>query len=286
MRLRHKQVDALVLVALLVGATVYGLVTKGTWWNSGLIVGAAFLIPPVVYLGMRKKKNWSKIAVATVVFGGLFAFIFDFLAEYTHAWTTVSILFPKVIGGTIDNMGGFLMMTVLTVVFYEHFVATEKDPHLSRNLKYAVLPGLFILVAMLAAYKYKPDLLQVRYPYVVLGILAVIPTVAIALFKPKIFQRMLSCSVYFFVLYLVIELFAVGNRYWIYDGEYIGWVSLVNLHFPLEELFFWMLLYSSTLIAYYELFVDTEILGAPVPKRKPKTGRLQLARIAQRVRVK
>jgi hypothetical protein len=45
--------------------------------------------------------------------------------------------------------------------------------------------------------------------------------------------------------------------YWAYPGtQYIGSVTLFGTTFPFEELFFWMLFYAPTLVAFYELFVS------------------------------
>ena len=73
---------------------------------------------------MKWKKNWKKIIISTLVFGGLFGFIFEFIAEFNHAYSVISTITPFKIFGVlpIDNVLGHMMMTMLTVVFYEHFV--------------------------------------------------------------------------------------------------------------------------------------------------------------------
>jgi len=42
-----------------------------------------------------------------------------------------------------------------------------------------------------------------------------------------------------------------------YPGNnYVGWVNLFGITFPIEELLFWMLFYAASLVSYYELAVD------------------------------
>lgn len=157
----------------------------------------------------------------------------------------------------IDNVLGHMLMTMLTVVFYEHFIDREKNQHISRHLLYAILPGLFVIFIVLAAFVYQPSLLQIKYPYFTMGLAAIIPPIFLAIKKPKFIKNMAETAIYFFFLYFAMELVAVKFNYWLYEGNnYIGWVSVFGITFPFEELFFWMLFYAASLVSYYELFID------------------------------
>ena len=90
-----------------------------------------------------------------------------------------------------------------------------------------------------------------------MGIAAIIPTILFGITRPKFIKNMAETAIYFFFLYFIVEIFAVKLNYWIYPGDnYVGWISVFGTTFPFEELFFWMLFYAATLVAYYEIFVD------------------------------
>lgn len=69
-------------------------------------------------------------------------------------------------------------------------------------------------------------------------------------------MKFIKTGVFFFMLYLIYELTAVNLGQWYFPGEYVGWVELAGARFPFEELFFWMMLSSSAVLALYEGFVD------------------------------
>jgi hypothetical protein len=97
------------------------------------------------------------------------------------------------------------------------------------------------------------------YPYLVIGVIAIIPLLYLSIKNPKIMSKFLFIGTYFFIYYFVFEMLAVYKSYWIYPGNnYIGWIQILNLRFPFEEMFFWMMLYASTIVSYYELFIDDE----------------------------
>lgn len=254
-----KKHDLLILILLIFLGVMYATLTQSLFIGRATISGAVSLILPVIYLGLRKKKNWPKIFVSTLVFGGIFGFIFEFVMEYNRAYSVVSTLFPFKVFGVmpIDNVLGHMMMTCLTVTFYEHFIDREKHHSISKNLWHAVLPGVAAVAIIIITFFVKPDVLTMRYPYLYGGIAAISAPLYLAYKRPQFIRNMAETAAYFFFFYFIIELFAVNLKYWIYPGNnYIGWVTFMNITFPFEELFFWMLFYAATLVSYYELFVD------------------------------
>lgn len=259
----RKKLDILVLIGLLVVAVLYASLTRDMFIGKAAIAGVIYTIPPVIYLEIRRKKDWPKIIISTLVFGGLFGFLFEFIAEYTKAYSVISTIFPFKIFGVLplDNVLGHMMMTLYTVVFYEHFVDREINHHISKHLKYAVLPAVFAIIAVIFIYFYKPTLLNSEYPYFYMGLAAIIPPIFLGFTRPKFIKNMAITAIYFFFFYFVAEVFAVSYNYWIYPGNnYVGWVSFFGITFPFEELFFWMMFYAASLVSYYELFIDDHTL--------------------------
>lgn len=257
-----KRLDVFVLILLLSVSSFYAYVTKDLFAGKALFVAIMFLVPPIIYMGLRGgHKNWEKILVSTLVFGGLFGFSLDFIAEYTRTWTVTSLIFPiRILGvNSLENLIGIMLMTALTVVFYEHFVDREKNHHVSKHLIYAVLPAIFVIAYLLFVFFYQPTLLHAKYPYLIMGIFAITPTITLSFIKPNLIKKMAITAIYFFFLYFIIELFAVSYGWWVFKGNnYIGWITFFGIAFPFEELFFWMLFYAASIVSYYELFIDDE----------------------------
>jgi len=257
--MKGKVLDVCVLVLLLVVAAAYANLTKGLFIGRSVFFGFVFAVLPVIYLGLRQKKNWKKIIVATLIFGGLFGFIFEFVAEFNLAYSVISVVSPFKLFGVlpIDNIIGHMLMTMFTIVFYEHFIDREINKRISKNFLLALLPALCTITYIILAFYFHPSILKLGHPYFFMGLAAIVPTILLGIFQPKYIKNMAQTAIFFFCSYFMIEIFAVKLNYWIYPGDnYIGWVTVFNTSFPFEELFFWMIFYAATLVAYYEIFID------------------------------
>lgn len=256
---KGKKLDLLVVIFLNVLAGVYSYLTQGTFVGSFLIGGAVAQFPVILYLSLRDKKNWKKIIIAVIVFDILFE-SFDFIAEYTRAWTVTSLVFPVKLFGVLplDNILGHMSIVLYTIVFYDHFL-NKPSKKISKNVKYPLVIGFIFIILAALVYFYNPDLMRIKYPFLILGTLAIIPAIKLAYLRPSVFFKMSIAGIYFFFYYLSIELMANAYKYWIYTGNnYVGWVSFFGLTFPFEEFFFWVIFYGPTIIAYYELWIDDQ----------------------------
>lgn len=253
-----KKIDILVLGLLLVVGIVYGNLTKNLFIGKSIITFSVFTILPTIYLSLRIKKNWKKILVSGAIFGILFGFIIDFFEEYNGGWDTVSLLIPlKILGvDPADNIIAFVEMTILTIVFYQHFIESRQSRKISKRALFATILSSCVIIVMLFLYFYNPSLLKVKYPYVYMGTLACILPIILAFKKPDLIKNMILTSVYFFILYFIIEIIALKNKFWVYHSNYIGWVSIFGLSFPFEEFFYWMMLYAICIVSYYEVFIN------------------------------
>jgi len=161
MGVNGKRIDILVLIILVGLDIIYGQLTHGTFWGKPSIVGILGLIPSITYLGIRKKKNWKKIALATLLFGGIFGFIFEFRIDYNKVYIVHDTLLPTLFGFLqLDIVLGHIMMACLTFVFYEHFVERDIDHHISRNLPFALIPGIIICIVLVLEYYIKSSIFK------------------------------------------------------------------------------------------------------------------------------
>lgn len=252
-----KKVDVLVLISFLLFGILYSISTKDLFIGKAVFAFAIFTLPQVVYLGVRENKPWKKILFATLIFGTINGFLFEFIQEFNRSYSVVSIVFPKILEIVpIDNILGHTMMALLTFTFYEHFINTRKSSSISPRSKYAVLISSGAIAISLFMFIYNPNLLRFDYSYFYMGLAATIPPIILEIKKPQLIRAMTVTAIYFFFLYLSMELLAVRNNWWIYKGSYIGSVTLFSYSFPFEELFFWMLFYATSLVSYYKIFID------------------------------
>jgi len=228
--------------------------------NLPAIVGWFFYLGiPSSYLMWREKKNYKKIAFALLLFGVIFAFIFDFIVTLNEGWVVTRLAVPFRLFGFypfFDDILGFVLMTLFIVVFYEHFFDDEKNKRISNRFIQGLIPSLVVLTLVLAVYWINSEVLKLSYVYTVSGVAAIILPLYVGFKRPQMLNKLLGVSFFFFFVWLVAELVAVATNGWIFPGEYIGWVELFGLGFPFEELFFWMLFYAATIVSYYELLID------------------------------
>ncbi len=258
-----KILDIIILILISVFGFIFIFLTQGFFIGKPIISVSLLLVAQVIYLSLRAKKNWLKIIVATVVFGGLFGFFLEFINEFTKSYQVVQSAFPFKIFGVIppDNILGHMVMAMTTFVFYQHFIESRVFRKISRAIRFPIYLSVFAIVALLVLFFYKQELLTARYPYALLGSIAILPVIYLAVSKPKFIRNLALIFPYFFGLYFIIELFAVNFGWWIYPGNnYVGWINLHGFGFPLEELFFWTGFYAPALGAWYELFINGEIM--------------------------
>ena len=250
-----KKIDLLVISLIVIISAIIGL----RFNLKPLIIAIfAWFIPPL-YLSIRKKKNWPKILLATFVFGGIFGFVFDFIETINKAWYVGRLVIPWRILGVvpIDDIIGFLFMTFFIVVFYEHFIDDEKNRQLSKNFIWSLIPSaLVMLVIILVFITSGSTRFDMSYIYLKGGLAAILLPVIISFWKPKLLGKLLKIGVFFFFLWFLSEIVALKTGGWIFPGQYIGTVSILGVTFPFEEFFFWMMVYASSIVSYYELFVD------------------------------
>lgn len=221
--------------------------------------GTLYALIPSLYLILREKKNFWKIFWAVIVLGIIFGFIFDFIVTFNEGWIVPRLVVPFRLFGfypVFDDILGFMLMTLLIIVFYEHFLDDEKNKRISKNLRWLLIASLTGLALLFIIYFINPNLLKIPYIYLVTGLAAVIFPLWFSSNKPRFLGKVLKVSTFFFVVWFVAELVALKTGGWIFPGEYIGMVEVFGLRFPFEELFFWMLWYAATVVSYYEFFID------------------------------
>lgn len=234
---------------------------SNTLFTKAFSIGAISSIPPIIYMFLRKKKNWKKILLGTLVFGVLLGHLLEFTANRSLLWECKSLIFNSLIFGTstYDCTAGYGLMVIFMLTFYEHFLDRDLNHCISKKVLYILIPGLLFIPISYLIYKLDIGIPLTSLPYTLIGTVAIIPLIFLSLRNHQIITKFLFLGIYFFIYYFFFELLAVYKGYWIYEGNnYIGWVEILDLRFPFEEMFFWMMLFAATIASYYELFIDDE----------------------------
>lgn len=228
-------------------------------FNLKPLIGGLFLtIPASIYMIITRPKHLPKITVAVLVFGFLMGFVFDFIETLNGGWSTTRLVFPNKIFGVepIDNILGYGLMTLLVITFYEHFIHHQNNNKISKHLAFAIVPFLLSALTIIVSFNRGLTALHIPYIYFIGGLVAIVFPVSICLYRPKLIIKYFYVGIFFAFVWFFSEIAALKTGGWIFPGEYIGTISIFGVIFPLEEFIFWMLLYSGSLIAYYEFFIE------------------------------
>ena len=256
MKNRGKQLDLLVTFSLFI-------ITAFVSFKLNLkpLTGSfLYLLIPSIYLSLRERKNYKKIFWAVLLLGGVLGFIFDFIETFNKAWITSRLVLPWKIFGvlSVDDFIGFLLMTLLIVIFYEHFIDDEKDRRISPHLIPTLIPSLLIALSIIIFFPLRPDIFNVPYAYLYGGIAVIAFPIFYCIRRPELISKFLKVAASFFMIWFVAEIVVLKTGGWYFAGEYIGTVHVFGVTFPFEELFFWMMFYAASMVAYYERVIDDE----------------------------
>ena len=225
-----------------------------------LVSAIFFFALPSVYLFFRKKKPIKELCAGSLLIGVGFGFIFDVLASANNVWNELGsqLVFDYRIFGFLpaDEPIWFVLWVLFVLVFYEHFYERHRVDRLSKRFLYIFIPVMGMLCATILVAIFDRERLLFPYAYFLLGLSALIPVLYVLKSWPHLIPKFVKTSIFFFFLYLIYELTAVHLGQWYFPGEYIGWVRIEGIEFPLEELLFWMGASTLVVLSLYEGLVD------------------------------
>jgi hypothetical protein len=255
----QKRHDVIILVFLAVLASLYARLTTHFYIGRSLFGALVFCAPGIVYLWVRARKPAKHILYATLIFGFLCGVLFEFIEQFNRSYVIVYSVIPKLFGEmSFDFVLWHVLMAAYVFTFYEHFISsTTATLAISSRARKVAIVLIVIILAVVGVYLYHPDWLRLRYAYADLATVAILPLFLLAYHKPWYIRDFALIFPFFLFFFFLVEWTGVPKLWWAYGGShYLGWVTIQSLHFPVEELLYWMLLYPPTLIAYYKLFID------------------------------
>lgn len=222
-----------------------------------------FFGAPSLYLTLRKPKSLKRILFGSVLFGLMFGFFLDFIAEYNHAWSWPEmngLVFPSKIFDLIpfDVVIWYFLWVFFILTFYEHFIEGKEKDVISHHFRYAFVPSVISIVTVITIYLTKANLLTIPYTYLVLGLVTMPTFIYIIWRRPRIIKKILTANIFYAALFLTFEVVALRLDQWRFPGQYLMKVGLLGVHFPLEEFFYWILISGCVILAFFEHWVDDE----------------------------
>lgn len=250
---RVKKLDISLLFLLPVFATGFSLFLHANTLTSILV----FYFPLAVYLSVRTKHAVLKTVVFSLFLTVLFGLVFDYMAYLDQAWYVPSV-FPYRIYGKIageDIIWSFFFVYTV-VIFYEHFIDKAKHKVLEGKAKYGILLSVILILLFFTILTFIPQILHLSYYYFWLGcLLLFLPVLAMLSYYHRLISGFFITAAYFFAHSLIYELTALQLGQWFFPGtHYIGWVALSGIKFPVEELFFFMMIGAMAVLTYFEFF--------------------------------
>lgn len=227
-----------------------------------LISAIYFFIIPTIYLFLRKKKPIKELLVGSLLIGNGLGLMFNIIASANNAWVEVSsqLVFNYRLFGflPIDEPIWFFFWAFFILTFYEHFYEKDNRDKLSKKFKFIAIPTFLATVLTVLVAVFDKERLVFNYAYFFSVSPVIIPIVYVLKYRPGMIMKFIKTGAFFFMLCLIYELTAVSLGQWYFPGQYIGWVELMGIRFPFEELLFWMGVGPFAVLSLYEGFVDDD----------------------------
>lgn len=225
-----------------------------------LISAILFYVIPTIYLFIRKKKPIKELIAGSLLIGVGFGFIFDIICSANNAWNEVGeqLVFNYRIFGflPVDEPIWFIIWALFILVFYEHFYEKDRSDKLSKRYKYIFMPAITALALTIVVAVIDKNKMLFSHAYFLSALPTLIPVFYVFKKRSDLVLKFIKTGAFFFMLYLAYELTAIKLSQWYFSGEYVGFVKILGLEFPFEELLFWMGLSPFVVLSLYEGFVD------------------------------
>jgi len=257
---KRETIDLVLILLWPIIAAIISFLIKPNALGSVIL----FLAIPSLYLSIRGKEYIKKVFLFSLVISIPVMIVLDYIAQITGAWLMYpySVLPFKLFGLiTLEVILWAFFTCFLIIMFYEYFL----DRHITKKLwkpkmKYLLMLILISFVIFLVFLFALPGFLNIPYFYLIWGTILLLIPFLIQLFKyPKTTSKFFLAAAYFFYLHFIYEITALKLGWWKFPGkEFIGWVSIFGVSFPLEELIFWFILLALATLSFYEFFDDDE----------------------------
>ena len=222
-----------------------------------------FLIIPSIHLSIIQKKYIQKAALFALVISTLLYIPIDYVAQLSKAWLIPETVFPFRLFNLvpIDAVLWTFLLVYFIVMFYEYFINTSRQEKVwtKRMTVFALFSAAIFLIFTLLFFVAQ-SYLEVPFFFLIFGVVFLLLPVLLEIIRNKKLSGNFFLIMLYFVGFAVLyELAALSLGWWSFPGEeFLGWVSISDFKFPLEELIFWFLLFAVGVVAIYEFCDDDE----------------------------
>jgi hypothetical protein len=231
--------------------------------NASIFYVLFYGIPSIILSFCRPERIKKTLAVSTFILP--FITIADYIAELTGTWFWAPpnpIFTIKIFNYVSPDalIWAFLQMYIV-IMFYQYFFEEKYIVRFwDKKSKEALFITIFVFIVFILTLIVYPNLLAIPYWYLILGLFAILPAIIFEDIKyPLIFPKLLKTTLYFFYLNLIFEIIGLKMNWWSFPSkQFIGYISFFGVTFPFEEFFFWIILFSLTILSYYEYFFNRE----------------------------
>lgn len=250
-----KKLDIFLLILFPLLAVFLSLNLNLNYFSSLLLFG----LPTAIWLSYRTQHMIKRSLVFSLLFAIPFSIVLDYIAHADGSWQITKSAFPRIFELVpLEDVVFAVIIVFNFVMFFEHFMHHGKHKLMEPKMKYLNIILFFMLAVFLAVYSINPAFLVIPYAYFWTGIIALLTPLLIYLSNsPQNINKFLIVSAYFFFVILALEYVALSLDYWSFPGtNFIGWIDIFGLKMPIEELFFFLGIWSISCLAWYEYFDD------------------------------
>jgi hypothetical protein len=254
--MKKEKLDLILILIWPIIATILILLFKVNYLTATIL----YFVVPSVYLSIRARQYILKALIFALVFALPFGIVVDYISYITDAWAVSTMFSFRVFNVmSVEDFLWGISLVYLIVFFYEYFL----DKHITKklfnkNLKYLLIIGLILFTTFVTVMIAKPAYLHIPYFYLIFGLILITLPIVLVLFRfPKLISKFLKAAAFFFYISFAHEITALKLGHWSFPGtEFIGWISIFNVRFPIEEVIFWMALFAISVLCYFEFFDD------------------------------
>ncbi len=222
-----------------------------------LLVSTLLLFgPPALYISY-KRKDIIKRSLIYALAATIISILTDYLAEQDQSWVSTSMFHGRLAGIVpIEALLWVFMLSYLILIYYQFFYDHSSHKLIGKRMPYVFIAVLAVIVWISLLAITGIGSFKVEYYYIKFGLAFILlPLLAFIFAFPQYLKVLLKTIPYFTALGLINILVSLHKGHWSYPGDhFIGWVQLGRYRFPLEELLFWIILYTPFLISQFEFF--------------------------------
>lgn len=220
-----------------------------------------FLGLPSAYLAFRYSKYVLKVSLFSLIASLPLMVILEYVGGLSMSWAFPPSSFHFQLFGRVymEVLLWAFLNIFAAVMFYEAIFENHRRVSLWNKNMWVLVRYLSVWIGLFfLAWIITDGSISLPYFYLLFGIILFLyPILMTWLYYPRILHKIAYTTLYFSYLSLLYEITALKMGWWYFPGnEFIGYISLLDVTFPLEEFLFWIVLFAPAVVCAYEYLDD------------------------------